>query len=272
MSNKAFSRRDFLLLLGIGGTGTVAACAGVSLTALILIENRPQDTTPSPMRLQINQTQINSLRPQIVSRAEWGALPPNLTAINEQDYYSDDNPEGWRVYDEDLTEAYQTAVIHHSVLYASDDLSSVREVQTAHRNERGWADIGYHYLVGKNGMIYEGRDITVRGTHVGGYNTGSVGVCLLGNFVTDASTAVQITATYRLLAWLSERLQLTHLAGHNSFNGETQCPGTNLMPYLPDFASASGLEPGTGGYIPPPEQQVTPSAYRGCGCGCCMDV
>lgn len=272
MGKKAFSRRDFLLLLGIGGAGTAAACAGVSLTALILLKNRPQDSTPSPIRIQINQTQIDSLRPQIISRAEWGALQPNLSARNEQDYYSLNNPEGWRVYNEDLTDAYQTAVIHHSVLYADDDLSSVREVQISHRNERGWADIGYHYLVGKDGSLYEGRDIHVRGTHVGGFNTGSVGICLLGNFVNDAPTAAQITATYSVLAWLSVRLQLTHLAGHNTFNNETQCPGTNLIPYLPDFASANSLQLGAGGYIPPPEQEVTPSAYRGCGCGCCVDV
>lgn len=272
--NGAVSRREFLALLGIGGAGIGAACAGVSLTAFILYEHQQRRNAPTstPVRLQINDVQTIATRPDMISRADWGALPPDLTAVNEHGYYSLENPEGWRVYAEELTDAYQTAVIHHSVTYAQDDLSTVRDIQITHRDQRGWADIGYHYLVGKSGAIYEGRDINVRGTHVENYNTGSVGVCLLGNFVSEAPTAAQITATYDLLAWLSERLQLTNLAGHDDFNNQTQCPGTNLIAYLPDFADFCGLEPGIGGYLPPPEQQITPSAYSGCACGCCVDV
>ena len=46
----------------------------------------------------------------------------------------------------------------------------------------GWADVGYHYLVDKDGTIYEGRNIAIRGAHTQGHNTGSAGVCLLGDF------------------------------------------------------------------------------------------
>ena len=56
--------------------------------------------------------------------------------------------------------------------------------------ERGWTDIGYHFVIDPAGTIYEGRDIRVRGAHVEGANTGKVGLLLLGDFQPDPTISV----------------------------------------------------------------------------------
>jgi hypothetical protein len=187
----------------------------------------------------------------VVSRAEWGAWAPDHQAVNEPGFYSADNPEGWLIYETELQEIYQTVIIHHAAFYEETDLSTMEAIQQLHRAERGWADVAYHFLVGKTGAIYEGRDWTVRGTHVESYNTGTLGICLLGNFMVEQPTDAQLASTRRLLIWLAYRLQLTHIAANRTFNALTQCPGDNLFRYLPELAAVADLRVGTDGYIPP---------------------
>ena len=197
----------------------------------------------------------------VVTRDQWGALPVNFNARNEKGIYAkDSNPEGWYVYAGDLRASYQSLVIHHSAFYKADGLATLLEVQRLHRNDRGWADIGYHFLVDKIGTIFEGRDLAARGVHTQGYNTGSAGVCLLGDFRTAAPTGAQWAAAAALSAWLVERLALTHLAGHSQFNQGTACPGTTLLEKLPDLAETAGVEYGTAGYVP---------AAGSADCDCC---
>jgi hypothetical protein len=156
-------------------------------------------------------------------------------------------------------------LIHHSAFYENNDLETLLEVQAAHRNQRGWADIGYHFLIGKNGLIYEGRDWHVRGTHVETYNSGSLGICLLGNFMSQDPTIAQLDSTLALINWEAERLTLSHIASHRDFNPLTECPGDNLYFYLEQFAEASGLAIGIDGYIPP-------QASLPCFCCACTQV
>ena len=113
--------------------------------------------------------------------------------------------------------------------------------------------MGYHFGVGKSGAIFEGRDLRVRGTHVAGYNTGSVGVVFFGNFQEESPTPEQLAAGSRLIDWLALRLELTHLAGHGEFNDFSECPGANLIYYLDALAESAGLARGTEGYQDPDE-------------------
>lgn len=266
----SLSRREFLTLaLGGGGIVTACACSGSLIGAYLLVSRRPDEiaVVASPTVIQPSPTTTFPPALPLITRAQWGALEPNHDAEFENGFFSAENTDGWRVYDGDLRAIYRTVVIHHSVVYAHDDLSSVLDVQTLHREERQWADIGYHYLIGKEGAIYEGRPLEVRGVHVGGYNTGSVGVCLLGNFMEELPTSPQIESTTALVQWLTQRLGLTHLGSHRQFNSETLCPGDNLLPYLDDFATNAGLVIGTDGN-PTATPAATPAetSYRGCAC------
>lgn len=272
------SRRDFLALSGLGVAGGLA-CAGLTVIALSVANEEtvtptafPPTRTPDPARLA-RFKQVD--HPPIITREEWGARAVNHEAEEEFGFYSLDNPEGWREYDTDLREAYQTVVVHHSSLYEIDDDTTMREIQNLHLDERGWADIAYHFGVGLTGKVYEGRKMSARGTHTELHNTGSLGICLFGNFEEISPTQTQLDNTQALVNWLAIRLRLTHLAAHREFNDTTVCPGANLYPVLDKMAERAFLQRGTGGYVSPPEQVLTPSpdetnlSYEIGKCDCC---
>ena len=184
----------------------------------------------------------------IISRTDWGAAPPDLGSV-EGVYDPAANPAGWLVYSEPLRDVLTTIVVHHSALPLSD---GPRAIQTLHMQDRGYADIGYHFLIDETGLIYEGRSLIVRGAHTGGHNTGTVGVVLLGNFEEAEPTEPQLASLKRLIRCLADAYAITHLVGHRDFQpGVTLCPGANLEALLPDLASETGLAFGVGGYQRP---------------------
>jgi hypothetical protein len=222
-----------LIATALGGLGAVLVAADVDLARRIRHLLRPA----APM-------------PTIITREEWGALPPNHNAENEQGFAESPTDEGWLVYTKPLDEVYNTVVIHHSAtrLAANETMPSL---QRLHLNVNGWADVGYHYAIDRNGVIYEGRDMQVRGASVEGHNTGIVGVVVMGNFEQDQPLAIQLSALQNLINWLTSAYFLTHLAGHSEFNPQSTCPGRNLAVYLDEFAQKADLERGTGGYVSP---------------------
>jgi len=187
--------------------------------------------------------------PEIISREAWGAAEPDHTAQGEHGFYDAvTNPAGWLAYAEPLMHALNTLVVHHS----ASALDGVRDIQRLHMQTRGYADIGYHFLIGGDGLIYAGRDVGARGAHTGGANTGTLGVALLGNFERSDPARAQLDSLRQLGAYLAAAYALTHLAGHRDFQpGATVCPGAGLAPLLPALAEALGLAYGTGGYVAP---------------------
>ncbi len=235
-------------MAAIGGALT---CAGASLGYLAVDRLSRARQTPlprqTPVALSAYSKQIDC--PGILERQDWGAREPDHDAENETGFYGPDNPEGWRVYEGDLRAIYRTVVVHHSVLYETDDPATMRAIQQQHMELRGWADIAYHFGVGQSAQVFAGRPLNVRGTHVEGFNTGSVGVVFLGDFSLNVPAPAQIEAGRRLIDWLALRLELTHLAGHSDFNNDTDCPGQYLQEVLGALAESAGLALGTGGYV-----------------------
>ena len=220
------SRRQFLGLIGVFGVGAGGLCGGVTAGGLSLLRPDPIPTATTPPTIIPSTPRLIVEKPDIIERANWRAIPPDHNARNERGYYDKlTNPQGWYVYPDFLENSYQTLVIHHSGFYWGTGQATLNEIIRLHVQDRQWADVAYHFLIDKDGTIYEGRDISVRGAHVGGFNTGSVGVCLLGDFRLEAPSQVQLNSTYALNDWLVFRLQLTHLAGHQQFNDWTACPG-----------------------------------------------
>ena len=110
--------------------------------------------------------------PRVISRAEWGARDPACT------------PDVAR-------SGLVGAVVHHTAgsnnyQNVAEAMSQIRGDQAYHIDARGWCDIGYNFLVDKWGNIYEGRanSLTqaVIGVHASGFNTGTVGVSMLGTY------------------------------------------------------------------------------------------
>ena len=166
-------------------------------------------------------------KPVIISREEWGAEDPKGS-------YS------YHPYFDKLT-------LHHAACCSADDLeegkTQVYWIQDFHQNGRGWNDIGYHFLVDRAGNIYQGRPETVIGAHVGGANTGNIGVCLLGCYhPPEASCFQTITPESRqsiveLFSWVSDTYGQSPsvLLGHRDYFGTTACPGDNIWIELPRF-------------------------------------
>ncbi len=233
LTRRALSR----LLLATGG--------GV----LLLLLTRPRTVAPLPTAPLTVLAALGEM--SLIPRAAWEATPPNHNARGERGLYdARRNPAGWLRYPEPLSEVLTTLVVHHSALPVGD---GPREIQRKHMEQRGFADIAYHFVIDPAGQLYEGRELGVRGAHTAGHNTGTVGVVLLGNFEIEKPQSAPMETLERLARTLQEQYAITHLAGHRDFMpGETVCPGQSLAPWLQELAARLGLEFAIGGYRPPP--------------------
>ena len=108
----------------------------------------------------------------MITRAGWGAKPPNPNSSGEGGPFDPEtNPTGVFRYPQPLKDWLNTVVVHHSALPGTQ---GPLEIQALHMGQRGYSDIGYHFLIDPDGTLYEGRPLNMRGAHVEGYNTGSV--------------------------------------------------------------------------------------------------
>ena len=260
LTDRTLSRRQLLRRLGVmaAAGSVIAAGAGIGTR---LVRGPRVVVLPNGAEVPVVSTRDWG-KLNVISRAAWKALPVDLSARIEKGIYEkDSNPYGWYVYTGALHDSYQTLVVHHSAFYKADGLATLREVQRLHRNDRGWADVGYHFLLDIDGRIYEGRDLRARGVHTQGHNTGSAGLCLLGDFRSESPPEAQWKALVDLGRWLVDTLRVTHIAGHSQFNLSTVCPGSEVIARLPELGATLGLEYGSDGYVP--------AARVGAGCSCC---
>jgi N-acetylmuramoyl-L-alanine amidase len=202
---------------------------------------------PSPRAHRAQMTET----PEIITRSKWGA---NEAIRRAAPRYTDN---------------VHLAIVHHTAgsnsYTASQSAAIVRSIYLYHVQGNGWNDIGYNFLVDKYGQIFEGRygglTRAVIGAHAMGFNVGSVGVALIGNYGSASVTPPARAALVSLLAW---RLDLAHVdpmsrvvrvsTGNprypsgtavtlNAISGHrdtypTSCPGTNLYAQLPAIRRA----------------------------------
>jgi N-acetylmuramoyl-L-alanine amidase/FlgD Ig-like domain len=201
-----------------------------------------------PERLLARRLQIANA-PPIIPRLSWGA------------------DESIRRAPPQYTSTISFAVVHHTAgtnTYTREQSAAiVRGIELYHVQGNGWNDIGYNLLVDKYGQVFEGRyggvDKNVIGAHAQGFNTGSVGVSVLGDYSSAQLPAAGKLALEQVLAW---RLDLAHIdplslvnwtsggnpkypaglpvplraiAGHRD-TGFTDCPGNALYAMLPQIA------------------------------------
>lgn len=98
----------------------------------------------------------------------------------------------------------------------------------------GWADIGYHWLIDRDGALLAGRPEAQIGAHVIGRNQGTIGICLIGGFgsaETDRAeqhfSARQLTTLRQQIQGISMRTQITIISGHNQYAAKA-CPGFHV--------------------------------------------
>ena len=115
-------------------------------------------------------------------------------------------------------------VIHHS----QRKIDSLKRIKDFHIKIRGWDDVGYHFLIGKNGKIYKARSEKFIGAHVYGYNKNSLGICLIGNFDEELPNKKQIQTLIKLLKQKTKKFKIPikNILGHREFPNTTKtCPG-----------------------------------------------
>lgn len=112
------------------------------------------------------------------------------------------------------------------------------EVRNWHTS-KGWSDIGYHYLIDRDGAVVTGRPLDRTGAHVKGHNTGTVGISLFGGFggsagdnFADNFTEDQERALLDLIAKLkADHPSITKISGHNQYAAKA-CPCFSVPAWL----------------------------------------
>lgn len=124
--------------------------------------------------------------------------------------------------------ATRRIVIHHA---ASSFTTTWQDIQRWHL-ERGWAGIGYHYVIQADGSIYRGRPEGKVGAHA--YqdakheaNSDGIGICIVGNFETGVPTEAQLASTVDLVRDIRTRHPGISVIGHRDVMA-TACPGRNF--------------------------------------------
>ena len=118
-------------------------------------------------------------------------------------------------------------IVHCSATPAGRDVTAA-DIRRWHKEERGFADIGYHFVVRLDGRVECGRRLSVAGAHCRGHNSRSVGVCYVGGIGSDGRpadtrTPAQRQALLGLLTALRRRFPSASIHGHRDFAAKA-CP------------------------------------------------
>lgn len=157
-------------------------------------------------------------KPDVQPRSAWGALPASKR-------YEPMVPERISVHH---TEAPQP-------MSRDGAVSELRAIQRFHQHGRGWIDIAYHFLIDGSGRIWEGRPLSMVGSHVKDKNDGNVGISIMGDFSPrhEKPTGAQLKSLIALTRWLSETYSIPaeRIKGHRD-QEQTSCPGQALYAHL----------------------------------------
>ncbi|XP_056264495.1 N-acetylmuramoyl-L-alanine amidase-like [Pseudoliparis swirei] len=158
--------------------------------------------------------------PQIIARCQWGAKAHQGTPIP-------------------LSLPLQFLYVHHTYQPSSPCLSfqncsrDMRSMQRFHQEDRGWSDIGYSFVVGSDGYVYEGRGWKHLGTHTRGHNAIGYGVSIIGNYTAALPSRHALDLLrHRLVrcavegGWLVANFTIQ---GHRQAATYTSCPGDALF-------------------------------------------
>ncbi|QJW35218.1 cell wall-binding repeat-containing protein [Cellulosimicrobium protaetiae] len=185
-----------VVYLGQSDTVQVAAVGtteplpdGVRVTT-ISSEPAPSPTADTAGAVPRARSAAAAAGPVIITREEWGAAPARCT---------------W-----DAAPTLKGGVVHHTVNangYSSIEqaMQAIRNDQAYHQDGNGWCDIGYNFLVDTWGNIYEGADGSIEkaliGAHTGGFNTGTVGVAMVGTFTDVTPPAAQLDGVAKIIGY-----------------------------------------------------------------------
>jgi N-acetylmuramoyl-L-alanine amidase len=122
-----------------------------------------------------------------------------------------------------------TEIIVHCTATPEGKDYTVDDIRQWHK-ERGWSDIGYHYVIDRKGHILPGRDVDTIGAHCEGHNAHSIGVVYIGGVSAlngkpkDTRTLAQKASLIRCLTELKSIYPQAKIYGHCDFTKSKPCP------------------------------------------------
>lgn len=131
-------------------------------------------------------------------------------------------------------------VLHHAA-----GSGPVENIHAGHLQNPGWAGIGYHFYVRKDGTVYRGRPEEWLGAHASNFND-YIGICSEGNFEKETMTAAQKNAVIEIVSFIQRKYKVSKIYGHRDVDA-TACPGKNypfdeIVNRSKQNAAAIGLE------------------------------
>jgi hypothetical protein len=169
----------------------------------------------------VASTATQGLNLNMVTRSQWGARAPNCKSFT----------------------GVRRATIHHTAGPNDDTTSAnaqMRQIQSFHMNTRGWCDVGYNFLVSRDGKILEGRGYGVLGAHTADANGDNMGISFIGTYTSATPPEAQFVAAAKVLRYLKDRAGTPlSRSGDNGVKGHrqrgttaTSCPGDKLYSML----------------------------------------
>jgi hypothetical protein len=226
---------------------------------------RPLVWSPSLNAFGLNAAATTSsgiAQPAVIPRSGWGA--------DESLRFDATGKETWPP----AFYPVQKVIVHHTATQNNDPnpAATIRSIYQYHAITQGWGDIGYNFLIDEAGRVYEGRysrqyapgesptgeDLGGNGVtaaHVQGYNSGTVGIALLGTLTNQDATPAARSALEHLIAWIDDahgidpqgnalytnpvsgtQATFPNIAGHRDL-AATECPGGVFYGTLPMIRS-----------------------------------
>lgn len=166
------------------------------------------------------QAKLEGEAVEAFSRQAWGARAARSAGVRQ-------NPNRVTIHHTD----------GHPRTRLTDSIEEMRGYQKFHMQGRGWADIGYHFVIDGSGRVFEGRHAEILGAHAGGGNNwDNIGIAVMGDYNKDYLNDSQKNAMRKLITFLALRYhsdprQRDFIQPHMHYKS-TDCPGTHVVQFL----------------------------------------